>query len=294
MGVFILTALKSKSDRNENNLWIVYEDFCSLYDSGKVEGSPLHYHSKCELFLCVEGECKYFIDNKTYILKAGDMVFTTPKVLHKTNYNPKTSNSRYLIYCEDFLLPQSIQDLLPKVDYYVASVSKKLDDVELLFRKIHEEAEHRDAYSKDMIKSYLAAITVLFFRYSETAGSVQKRSKSSLVESAILYIKDNYSKNVTLESAAKHIASSGKYLSGAFKKETGINFNDYLTFYRLRQAESMLMMQPEKTILEIAYDCGFNNSSYFTSQFKKVYGFTPSQLRNGAKPENPRNMIFIP
>ena len=61
-----------------------------------------------------------------------------------------------------------------------------------------------------------------------------------------------------------------------------------------RQAESMLMMQPEKTILEIAYDCGFNNSSYFTSQFKKVYGFTPSQLRNGAKPENPRNMIFIP
>ncbi len=287
-------ATFSKDFKNaENSLWFVYEDFCSLYDK-KVEGSPLHYHSKCELFYCAEGECKYFIENKTYILKAGDMVFTTPKVLHKTSYNPETSNARYLIYCESFLLPKSIQDDLSSVDYYIASIPREIDDAELLFRKIHEEAKHRDKYSEDMIRGYLAAISVLFFRYSETGRNVQRQNKNSIVEAAISYIKSNYSKNITLDSAAKHISSSGKYLSHIFKKETGINFNDYLTFYRLRQSETMLMMQPEKSILEIAYDCGFNNSSYFTAQFKKVYGFTPTQLRNGATPENPRNMIFVP
>ena len=288
-----MEQMTKESKSAKNSLWIVCEDFSSLYDSGIVEGSPLHYHLTCELFLCAEGECEYFIDNKTYILKAGDMVLTRPNVLHKTNYNPETQNSRYVIYCASFLFPQSVQEILSESDYYITSLPEEVGNAEFLFSQIHNEAVLRDKFSEDMIKSYLAAISVLFFRYSKSNDNVARKVKSGIVEAAIEYIKDNFSRDITLESAAKHISTSSKYLSQVFKKEVEINFNEYLAVYRLRQSVTMITTHPEKSITEIAYDCGFNNSSHFSARFKKECGCTPTQFRNGELPEKPRNIYFF-
>ena len=83
------------------------------------------------------------------------------------------------------------------------------------------------------------------------------------------------------------------YFCRVFKKSTGFGFSEYLTLYRLKQAEILLLEESTKSVSEIAYSCGFNDSNYFANRFKKIYGITPSKLRH-EPPESKRQKIAIP
>lgn len=53
----------------------------------------------------------------------------------------------------------------------------------------------------------------------------------------------------------------------------------YLNYLRLKAASEMLKKSPEKNIQDIAYDCGYASSQYFSTQFKKRYGSSPKEFR---------------
>ena len=75
-------------------------------------------------------------------------------------------------------------------------------------------------------------------------------------------------------------AVSAEHLSRTFKKETGFGFSEYLTLVRLQKAEYMLRNEPGRSVCEIAYACGFNDSNYFSAKFKQTYGKAPSKFKN--------------
>ena len=256
-------------------------------------GSPLHYHPIVEIFFWLEGECTYFVDDQSYELQPGDIVFSPAGVLHKTTYNPNIPLSRGLIYCQNSLLPKSIREFCAKGKPYITNLSNTIGSVMDLFHKIQQENEHPDKYSEDMVKSYIAALTVLILRNGKKSDNSLRTGKNRIIELTVSYIKNNYSNRISLDDAAKNAAVSSKYLSLLFKKETGFNFNEYLTLYRMKKSELLLTESPDKSILEIAYDCGFNDSNYFSTRFKKVYGISPSQLRRRPHSDIPKNIISL-
>ena len=64
-----------------------------------------------------------------------------------------------------------------------------------------------------------------------------------------------------------------------FKKVTGYSPIDHLLHVRLAKAAEMLL-KSQSTVSEIAQDCGFADSNYFSRQFKKVYSLSPREYRN--------------
>jgi len=66
--------------------------------------------------------------------------------------------------------------------------------------------------------------------------------------------------------------------TGIFKKETGLNFSEYVTLVRLNYAEELLCQPGKKSITEIACACGFNESNYFSYRFKEKYSVSPLQF----------------
>jgi transcriptional regulator GlxA family with amidase domain len=79
--------------------------------------------------------------------------------------------------------------------------------------------------------------------------------------------------------AAMHGVTPG-HLSRTFKRETGYGISEYLTLVRLRKAEFMLKNEPGKSVNEVAFACGFNDSNYFSFKFKKAYGVPPLKVKN--------------
>lgn len=92
------------------------------------------------------------------------------------------------------------------------------------------------------------------------------------------YISDNYYKPLTLEMVSKEIGFNATYFSSMFKKETDMNFSEYLKKIRIDNAKNMLL-NTENTVEDISYAVGYSDIKYFSRLFKKLTGVTPTEFR---------------
>ena len=95
-------------------------------------------------------------------------------------------------------------------------------------------------------------------------------------------INSHYAEDITAADCCRRASLSYNYFSSIFKKVTGLNFKDYLNLTRINQAEKELLAT-DRSITDIAAACGFNNTSYFISTFKKIKNVTPSEMRKAQK-----------
>lgn len=97
------------------------------------------------------------------------------------------------------------------------------------------------------------------------------------IKSALEYIDQNHSREITLESLAGITGFNKDYFSRLFKKHTGTNVTEYINFVRICKATEL--MDSTYTLSEIASNVGFSSLSYFNRIFKKYKHFTPSEYR---------------
>ena len=91
------------------------------------------------------------------------------------------------------------------------------------------------------------------------------------------------SSTINLPDFAKEISIPSRYISQVLNEELGMSFYDLINTYRIEEAKNLLS-DPEygdSSIIDIAYDCGFNSKSVFNAAFKKYTGTTPSEFRLG-------------
>lgn len=98
---------------------------------------------------------------------------------------------------------------------------------------------------------------------------------------AIEYIKQNYSKDITLEMIANFCHCSVSYLSRTFNKKMNTSIKSYLNEIRVEKGKH-LISQSKLPISHIATTIGFNDPNYFSSVFKEKCGITPTEYRKQA------------
>ncbi|KQX49282.1 AraC family transcriptional regulator [Paenibacillus sp. Root444D2] len=97
------------------------------------------------------------------------------------------------------------------------------------------------------------------------------------VETAMIYLQNNYMKEISLDSCADYAGTNTVALSKAFKQVSGKNFIDYLTELRIEKAKELLR-DTDMKINDIAEKAGYQ-PSYFNRIFKKQEDITPSRYR---------------
>lgn len=154
------------------------------------------------------------------------------------------------------------------------------------------EANH---ISQDLLNEYNENIQFIFdnnfdermliYRYKEATRNflmnVEKERQTHIqkpIRRAEQFIRENFSKAVTLNDVAEDIGISPAYLSTTFKKEKGISFSDYLTAFRMEQAKIMLK-ETDDPVLLIAEKSGYYDAKYFSKIFRKTVGLKPTEYR---------------
>jgi Response regulator containing CheY-like receiver domain and AraC-type DNA-binding domain len=99
------------------------------------------------------------------------------------------------------------------------------------------------------------------------------------MESAIDYIRDHYWEELTRDQLASRYGVSPEHFSRLFKRETGHSFTDYVCRIRIRKAQELLQLHPQKMMGEIASLTGFHSEHYFSRKFKQIIGAAPSAYR---------------
>ncbi len=127
------------------------------------------------------------------------------------------------------------------------------------------------AYYKETLVTQFANVM------ERIAENISKQSARP-IRYAYAYVEKNYGNQISLENIAKEVKLSPVYFSNLFKKETGQNFTEYLTEYRMKVAKGLLK-KSDKNISEIAYCLGFADARYFSKLFKKTVGIKPTEYR---------------
>ncbi len=239
-----------------------------------------HYHSTFEVYYMKEGSCNYFIDNKSYEVHGGDVILIPEGVIHKTIYG-KEMHTRWLINVTADMIPKGVIPLIPSMIYLYRNPAI-IPELERIYNKIGEEYESSNIFKDELLGCLVHELFYLFARNYDNRERVE--TGNIFVEQTVKYIQKNYMNEITLSGMARMRSVSPEHLSRTFRKETGFRFSEYLTLVRLQHAEYMLKNEPGKSVSDVAYACGFNDSNYFSDKFKKTYGIAPSKVK--------RSMMF--
>ena len=99
------------------------------------------------------------------------------------------------------------------------------------------------------------------------------------IRRALVYLHENYQKNITLQTIADYIGLNKNYFSNLFKAETGENFVRYLNRLRIRKAVEILEEERKVKNYEIAERIGYQNVNYLSKMFKEVMGITIEEYK---------------
>jgi AraC-like DNA-binding protein len=106
----------------------------------------------------------------------------------------------------------------------------------------------------------------------------QVLSSIDAIKAPVEYVRENFHRNLIIEDLAKLAFISVSALERRFKKYLSKTPKQFINEVRLENARRMLI-ETRLPIADVAYRCGFSEHSYFSRQFRLMFGTLPSQLR---------------
>lgn len=246
-----------------------YQNHSSLAKEGiKLENGidfsfPMHLHSGFELIVVTEGEMQVTVDGNDYALCQEDAILVFPNQLHEL----KTKEHSCHFLC---IFSPSLVSAYSKVFTTKLPLNNQ-------FRPCFSDIERLASLTKNdnviKAKGCLYSICGQFDDCAEYAE--RKLADDDLISKIFRFVEDNYHGECSLDALSKHTSYHYVYLSKYFKKCTGISFTDYVNRYRISEA-CYLLQNSTETILQTAFDCGFDSLRSFNRNFKNIMGVTPS------------------
>ena len=240
----------------------------------KTADYPARFHKELEIAFVEEGELEIKIDNIAYTLMQGDLYLVFPNLLH-TGKNKE--GTRITIAIVDSGLCASYADVLShfKPACPVLRKGSFPDPVYDSLRRMAEVNVSERSYRQSVLMGYLNAMLGEVFASLELE---RRNSDNDLVRQLIVYILDNYTSDITLDDVARALNYSKYYISHVISDTFGCNFRPLINSYRVNMAQNLLL-STNKTVGEVAGECGFKNQSSFNRIFLKHTGVTPSSYR---------------
>lgn len=178
---------------------------------------------------------------------------------------------------DDYLLkPVDEIEFCRVINRAIAVLDRKAEELSRR-QKLLDDYRAASFYRKEQLMEQLLSGT-------EEEAEMEKRQEQNAVQRAIQIIEEHFAENISVEWVAEQIYLSAGYLSSVFKKETGQSVLQYITRCRLKKAEELLLTTNMK-IADISRKVGYDNPSYFGLIFKKNFGVTPLQMRQGGDEE---------
>ncbi|KAB8133611.1 helix-turn-helix transcriptional regulator [Gracilibacillus oryzae] len=169
--------------------------------------------------------------------------------------------------------------MFKKNDYYIYLPKYLLLKYpESIYSKLEQLVEGKDkSLAFDRWKQQTLFEEILKELYQYHIHSQESRSVE-LAESVVSYLKQNYHQPITNKLLQETFHFHPNYIAKSMQKAFGSTPIEYLMKYRIEQAK-MLLIQTSWKIATIAEEVGFGQTPYFTRQFRKFTGQSPSQFR---------------
>lgn len=247
------------------------------YTTDFIKSLPhLHYH--LEIMYVITGCTTICIDSQEYTLQSGDIAVISPYQIHySVDSHAKVA---FFIFTPDTLI--HMKDKLTRnilINPHIKNNTLSNLTVETLNTVITTRLSDTICYaSNTTVIGMLYILLTDIFEKNELKQHILSKDIESF-KPVFKYIDENYTKKISLTSAAKALGFNYYNLSRLFSRYLNISFTEYVNSKRLLLAYT-LICSSNKTILEIMYATGYTSERTFYRCFKDYFNMTPMQLRN--------------
>lgn len=251
-----------------------------------------HYHNCYEIVLASyfnDESLEYIIQDKIYKVNQNCIVGSPPNVKHLAENGDKKErlilNFSYDYGKEIFdFLGVDINSFFENPVWYYSDEQIK-NMFELGEKIIKESREVKKDRTVDITRNY--CLKVLFLNFvSILVNPIETvmpfADGGNDIDNIIQYIRRNYEKIITLDSLASRFGMNKYVMCRKFKNKTGVTIMEFVMRVRLNHARELLEEENLK-ITEIAHMVGYQTSKYFSSEFKKCIGVSPTKYREDKK-----------
>ena len=246
--------------------------------------APIHWHTKHELYYLINGKTKHLVGEKTFFLQKGNLIFIPKGTLHSTDSEECLNRERVLVSFKDNIIPEHFEDFIAELsrENFIYISSEHLPIIDDIFLRIEKEFNEGNPYSQELIEAYILELIAVICRFRKKGEKPKLDPKDQLLYDISKHIQKNYHSDLSLDTLSFQFGMSKNYLSSRYKTVFGIGINDYINFIRILHAEKLLKTT-NHSISRIATECGYNDSNYFSTVFKKANGITPYKYRQTYK-----------
>jgi AraC-like DNA-binding protein len=154
------------------------------------------------------------------------------------------------------------------------------EDIDRYRRIFLEIISIHNSFSNNTNIKLFSLILELIYLISEEINKHNIKGASSnnipVIEKTLKYINGHLTEDLSLEALASLNTISAIHFHNIFKKTMGITLRKYVEEKRLEKAMNMIITT-NRTLTEIAFECGFSSQSYFSYAFKRKMHCTPRE-----------------
>jgi AraC-like DNA-binding protein len=258
-----------------------------------------HCHDFCELAIVKQGQGLQSLEGMDLPITAGDVFLLQGRqrhfyhdrkdlIMYNVMYNPDLilwpENELRCMpgYCAMFLLEPTYR----KQHRFASRLHLKrlqLAYVQAICDEMEKECSERAPGYEIVLRAKLLELIAYLSRAYMQGESTETQALQRVGE-VIGAMENNFSNDWKLDELAKIAHMSKSSLLTVFRKATGQTPIDYLMRLRIQRAMELLK-NSDQTITEIAFAVGFNDSNYFTRQFRGAVGIPPRQFRTEKQSE---------
>lgn len=241
-----------------------------------------HWHRSIEIFAIFEGTLAFFINEEEYPLGSGEFILLNSNEIHSIS-SPEANRTIVLQIPMNVLRNVETGEGLILFTHSPKRQDSKI--MELIGSMYQELQERGSEYEWKVQSDFFMLVYLLLTKYRKREilpEEIRHYRKLNRLSTITDYIRENYTKELSLEMVADRFGYSPSYLSRMFRKYAQTNYKTYLQNVRIEYGFQELA-NTDHTIGEIALNNGFPNQKAFTREFKKKYGILPSEYRRGQK-----------
>lgn len=246
-----------------------------------------HTHEFYELVMVWRGNGLHVLNDRPYRITRGDLFYIRAEDCHSyASVNDLVLQN--IIYCPDRLtLNLDWAAYIPGLNgspwtphWRIGSTG--MAQARQVITQLEHESARPDPLDNLMAETLFAQLVLTLKRHRFATDNLAATHSEALLDKLITALSGSLNRSFVLEQFCEQEQCSERALRQQFRSQTGMTINHYLRQLRICHAQ-YLLQHSEQMISEIAMQCGFEDSNYFSVVFSREVGMTPGQWRHRSR-----------
>ncbi len=277
-----------KQHGSEGFPFLISYEKLSRYESGSFQW---HWHPEIEITYIHSGQIHYQINQSSFHLKEGDIIFANANALH-TGSMEKRHDCEYISITFSPKLISGFSHSLLELNYIEPIIHNfsmpalcidGSKDWHSSFAAIIKEIitvneEKNPLYEFEIVIGLQKLWKLLYMEnFSHSDAPAHDLLAYQRIREIISYIEIHYAESITLHDIATEVHLCESECSRLFKRYMKVPLFSFLQDYRIER--SLEYLKNHESLITIAEKVGFSDSNYYSKVFKKKKGYSPKHYQ---------------